>query len=532
MEANRRRWPGIILALVTILVFARVCGFDFSWWDDWQTVHQNPWLRVSARAALVHFWTRPAYGLYIPVTYTAWIGMAAVSSLQQADPKGISLNPWIFHSANLLVHVIASLLCFVLLRMLLKKELPALLGAMLFAIHPVQVESVAWVSGLKDVLAGALSLAALCRYVWRAQKDQTGETFVVDPLGTLLFLFAMLAKPSATMLPLIALCVDHWIVGRNWKVALRSAAMWLILAIPLMVVARIVQNVDAVPAAPLWARPLVATDALTFYLYKIICPIWLGVEYGRRPLVIMHHPWFYLSWIPVALVALIVWRIKSRPLLAAAMVFVLAILPMSGLATFEFQGYSTTADHYLYFAMIGPALALGLLVSRWDRTGVRATVVVALALLGVRSFLQTSVWRDDFALFGNALRVNPNGFLSHHNLGCAYYTAGDYEHALAEYQAAMALNPDFVLPFDNAATLLAARGDIDGAIAASEHSLEVRARTPGMTGGTYIADEKRVAALLMQQGKYGRAAKHYEAVLKLKPDDADAKAALQTIREN
>ena len=118
-----------------------------------------------------------------------------------------------------------------------------------------------------------------------------------------------------------------------------------------------------------------------------------------------------------------------------------------------------------------------------------------------------------------------------HNLGCAYYTAGDYEHALAEYQAAMALNPDFVLPFDSAATLLAAKGDIDGSIAATEHSLEVRARTPGMTGDTFIADEKRLAGLLVQRGKYDRATKHYEAVLKLKPEDADAKAALQTIHD-
>src|SRR5256885_1512374 len=117
MEANRRCWPGIILALVTILVFSRVCGFDFSWWDDWQTVHQNPWLRGSAGAALAHCWTRPAYGLYIPVTYTAWIGMAAVSSLQQADPKGSSLNNSIFHLTNLLVYVTASLLAVVLLRM-------------------------------------------------------------------------------------------------------------------------------------------------------------------------------------------------------------------------------------------------------------------------------------------------------------------------------------------------------------------------------------------------------------------------------
>src|SRR5262249_20204565 len=159
MKSNRRRWPWVVLALVTVLVFARVCSFDFSWWDDWQTVHQNPWLKGPAGAALAYYWAHPAYGLYIPVTYSAWIGLAAGSSLQQADPKGISLNPWVFHSANLLVHLTASLLAFALLRMLLKKDVPALFGAMLFAIHPVQVESVAWVSGLKDVLAGALSLA-------------------------------------------------------------------------------------------------------------------------------------------------------------------------------------------------------------------------------------------------------------------------------------------------------------------------------------------------------------------------------------
>lgn len=234
---TRRRWPMLVVALVTVVVFARACSYDFSWWDDTSTVHHNPWFQKSAPVALRHYWSSSENGLYVPVTYTAWIGLAVISRLQQADSKDISLNPWIFHSANVAVHLCSALLAFVFLRMLVKKDVAACLGAILFAVHPVQVESVAWVSGLKDVLAGCLSLAALCRYVRRAQRD-SDRPVVPDALGTICFVAAMLAKPSASMVAPIALCIDHFIVGRSWRIALRASAIWIVLTVPILIVAQ------------------------------------------------------------------------------------------------------------------------------------------------------------------------------------------------------------------------------------------------------------------------------------------------------
>src|SRR5206468_1327381 len=118
-------------------------------------------------------------------------------------------------------------------------------------------------------------------------------------------------------------------------------------------------DVTGIVPAPLWARPLIVGDSLAFYLYKLLFPIRLGVDYGHRPEAMLRETWFYFAWLVPAVVAVLVWLARRRApwLAAAAFAFVLAILPVSGLATSLFQFTSTVADHYLYLAMIGPAMA-------------------------------------------------------------------------------------------------------------------------------------------------------------------------------
>jgi tetratricopeptide (TPR) repeat protein len=549
------RWPAVVVALATIIVFARLCSFDFSWWDDTKTIHHNPWFQQPALEALKHYWSHCEFGLYIPVTYTAWIGLGTIGRLQQADAKDISLNPWVFHSANVLVHVISALLVYALLRKLVKNQLAACMGALLFALHPVQMESVAWISGLKDVLAGCLSLAAILCYVVRAMnhaqchperysaKDlagrATGRSFAstlrmtvgADLLGTIFFIAAMLAKPSACMVPLIAICIDRWIIGRSWRDVFASSIVWILLAIPVLVVARIAQDVSEVAPAPIYARPFIFTDSITFYLYKLICPIWLGLDYGRLPAVLMQHPWFYFTWPIPLMIALLIWRSGRRWLIAAATISVVAILPISGLFTFEFQMYSTTADHYLYMAMLGPAIALAFALREFDRPFVRAIAAVALLALGARSFVQAGVWKDDVTLFSHAIRVNPHSFLSHHNLGSTYFLAGDYDRALQEFEAATAINPDFALSYDNASNILAIKGDIDDSIAAAEKSLAVRERLLRFRGAKYPEDQGTMGKLLMTRHEYARAIEHFQAALRAKPEDSESQRELQIAME-
>src|SRR5207237_7199255 len=140
--------------------------------------------------------------LYIPGTYTVWTGLAYVGQLREADEHFIKLNPWVFHGANVVLHALAAMVVFALLRALEMPAGAALAGAVLFAAHPVQVEAVGWASGLKDVLSGLFSLVALWLYVLWAQ----GKSYYA--LATGAFVWAVLCKPSAMVVPGIAVLID------------------------------------------------------------------------------------------------------------------------------------------------------------------------------------------------------------------------------------------------------------------------------------------------------------------------------------
>src|SRR5688572_7981596 len=162
---STRRWLPLLIAVITFLTFARVVTYEFLDWDDFDNIVRNPDLNPPTPRSVAAYWAKPHMSLYIPVTYTVWGAVAAVSGLGEPDALGVRLNPMQFHAVNVLIHVVAAVLAFDVLRLLVSHDLPALLGALLFALHPVQVEPVAWVSGTKDVLSGALALAAIGQYV-------------------------------------------------------------------------------------------------------------------------------------------------------------------------------------------------------------------------------------------------------------------------------------------------------------------------------------------------------------------------------
>src|SRR5215469_5436409 len=155
------------------------------------------------------------------------------------DANGIWLNPYLFHTANLLVHVLAALAAYALLRRLTRSAWAACAGALLFALHPVQVEPVAWVAGMKDLLCGMFSLVALWQYVAFAQGDDkvTAKTRRWHyAAATVAFSLALLSKPAAMSLPVAAAAIDRWIVGRSWRQIAGAAGPWLVMAIPIAVV--------------------------------------------------------------------------------------------------------------------------------------------------------------------------------------------------------------------------------------------------------------------------------------------------------
>jgi tetratricopeptide (TPR) repeat protein len=474
-----RDWPVLLLlALVTILVFAPACTSEFVSWDDNLNVSKNPLLNPPTWDRVAHFWKAPFLDLYVPVTYSLWALLAIVGRLPMPDGNGISLNPFIFHTANLIVHLVAVFMAYALLRRLVGKPWPAAAGALLFAIHPLQVEPVAWVTGLKDVLCGAMSLAALWQYVCFVQSGSgrtassktPGLRYSEDPgrsrdrpgsseylrtgvigeeqssdapahsprrrahyiAAMLLFIVALLAKPLAVVVPVMALLLDVWLVRRPWKKAIIHIAPMAVLAVGWMVLSVRFQTVVA-PAdgGRVLLRPLIAADALAFYFYKLLLPLKLGFHYDRAPMTVIKAGWLYYTWLaPAAILCVAVSLRKRLPwLLPALALFVVGVAPVLGLVPFSFQRYATVADRYAYLAMLGPAFALAAALAKWGGItinptnkklqlpfGLIAGVAIMLALFAGRSFVQTLTWQNDASLFANALKVNPRSAAAYNGM--------------------------------------------------------------------------------------------------------------------
>lgn len=445
---------GLLLLLACTAVFGEIGKHGFVRWDDEINVYRNPFLNPATLRNVGHFWAGVGMGkasdtVYRPLVYTLYALIAPVAGAAPylTDGQGAALVAWPFHAVSLLVHVLNVLLVFGLLRRIVRNDWAAFAGAALFALHPVQVEAVAWVSGLTDLLGAFFSLLALGAFLCYRETGQRTQF----ALATLWFVLALLSKPSAVILPLLALILDHWILGRPWREGVRVVTWWLPLALADIIVTHHAEPVlmSGVVTA-WWIRPLIAGDALAFSLCHLVWPVGLGIDYGRSPVVALANRAWLSSLIVLAL-GVFVWPLRGRHpwLIASASLFAAALLPTLGLIPFRFQTFSTVADRYSYLALLGPALALAWgLAHLPERLPARARLVMGtvcaavLLLMSLGSALQVTYWQNSFALFGHALAVNPRSWMAHLNLGGILADLHRRNEAAAEYQEAMRLRPE------------------------------------------------------------------------------------------
>jgi hypothetical protein len=477
------RPSGIILLLlagVTIAVFWRVCQLDFlNDWDDGEHISLNRDLNPVTLGSLAQYWVRPQVNLYIPVTFSVWAAVAGVARTGAPDDAGVTLNPWLFHGANLVMHVAVVMVVFHLLRRFVAWEWAACLGALLFAVHPMQVEPVAWASGMKDLLSGLMSFACLLLYVRTAQGPTpggAGKRWAGYAGSAALFMLAMLAKPSAAAIPLVAAAIDRLLLRGPWRRVLPMMFAGLALALPVLWVTRGAQPAGALQfVAPLWCRPLVAADAVAFYVGKLLLPVHLLPDYGRSPWWLMHSFQVRWTWAVSALLAAAAWLARRRtPRLSAAFaIFVLAMAPVLGLVPFLYQATSTVADRYAYLAMLGPALALAAVIDRWGSRATVAGAATILAALAIRSYFQVPVWQDEQTLFKHELSLVPYSLVGNTVLGTIAARQGMTTQAVDHALAAAHSVPDSPRKFLEVGRLLASRGRRDEAIDAYRQALRL-----------------------------------------------------------
>jgi protein O-mannosyl-transferase len=479
-------------------------------WDDDLLLTANP--LIKAHDGWYQFWFTHETPDYFPLTSTVfWIewrlwGMNAVG----------------YHICNVLLHAANVVLVW---RLLARLNLPgAKLAAAIFALHPVNVASVAWIAELKNTLSLLFFALSLLCYL-QFDDSRRGRWYA---LSLAAFLFALWSKIEAAPLPIVLLMLVWWRRGRvAWKDLARSVPFFAA-ALVLGLVSVWFQEHNAigqvaVRADSFWSRLAGAGWAVWFYFGKTLLPVKLIPIYPRWKI----DPTNWLSYAPGLLLAamfLLLWRYRS--LWGKAALFglgyaVLLLLPVLGFVNIYFFRYSLVADHWQYFAIIGPialaAAALTLAARFLERRAALLPHLLGgalLVVLGILTWRQASVYQTSETLWRTTVDGNPACWVAHNNLGTALLGKGQVTDAVAQFQRALAIKPDYSDAYDNLGKAMLQEGKLADAIAHFQQALAVQ---PENAVAHYNLGVAR-----FQEGRLNEAIREYQAAVAIQPTLAEA----------
>ncbi len=525
------RWkgilPGLVLALMVVGVYLPALRGQFIWDDDFHVVKSAP---LRSLSGLWRIWFEPgATQQYYPLTHSSfWL-----------DYHLWGLHPKAYHVENIMLHALGAVLVWRLLRRL--GVCGAWLGAALFALHPVCVESVAWITERKNTLSGVCFLAALLAAVafWLPRpaarvKNNEGAGATTEAshgpwrfywLALLLYLCGLWSKTATLGLPAVILLLLWW---QRRRVTWRSALLLLpfvALGLALGLVTNSIEHQYIVQAANVdeWhfsavQRCLIAARALWFYLGKLLWP---------HPLVFVYPRWTietesYPGWLAVAAVVVafcLLWRKRetwARPVLAASGYFVVMLFPALGFFNvFPFR-YSFVADHFQYLAAIGPlalaAAGITFVLGRLPKEQIllKPALIGALLLtLGMLTWRQTAIYKNLETLWRDTVAHNPDSWMAHDNLGVCLSESGRFEEADLHYRKAIDLRANDQMAYYDLGLEAAIQGKLEEA---GQHFRKCLQICPGYALGHY-----QLGNILTREGKVDEAIQEYGVALQENP---------------
>lgn len=509
----------LLYLFVILLVFSRCLPYPLLDWDDNLHLTDNPYLNPVSFKGMWNIWSQPYEGLYIPLSYSFFAIEVYLTRLFGFQDHAV-LAPYIFHAGSLLLHLVNSLLIFRILNIIVNDTRAACLGGLLFVLHPLQVESVVWISETRGLLSNLFSIATIyftLKYVKKSETStpaQTGKYNFDLIIATMCFVLSMLAKPSSVTTPLIIGILISVFFAEHLKKLGRWILCWLMLALAFIFITRGEQS-DLLFDSPLWARPLIIGDALAFYFQKLFIPTPLIMQYDKSIKLILNTSWIYWSWLIPCLIFLLACIPRQRRILLTSLaIFIVGLLPVLGLIPFSYQFISTVADRYVYLAMLGPALALAWLLRSHHKTVSLSLTYAALFLFAGLSFMQTAVWSNSRILYQHCLAHNPRAFIASNNLGHLASNNQKYDEALHHFKNAITVMPDDVGTNENLGTIYMELGRKDQALQYFNKVLKI---DPKHSGAHFA-----LGVYFESQEDNKKAFNHYFQSLQAKPQNADA----------
>ncbi len=480
-RSTQVRWAAF-LALLTVLLYGRVIAYDFVNFDDDVHVYENPHVQSGLSWSGLQW----AFTIHGP---SQWHPIAWLS--HQLDWQLFGEYPAGHHASNLFWHVCGTVLLFFAVNALLGRPQAAAFVAAMFAVHPLNVESVAWISERRNVLCGVFWMLALIAYARYARRGGFARYLAV----TLWFTLALMAKPLAVTLPCVFALLDYWPLrrcplseslqplaagclldpspGRSWVLLLGEKLPWFLLSAGASWLSYLcqasIQVVSSLEALPLGLRIENAFVAYGLYLRRMIWPTDLAVFYPHpawhepHPERTLLVPAMISGSILVLVTGIAIWRMRRTPGLAVGWFWFLGtMVPMIGLVQ---VGQQQLADRYAYIPLIGLGLVAVTLPfpTAWV-PAVRRIAVLAITIWFGLSFWQLDHWRNSKTLFTRAISVTHHNSWAHHNLGYALHGEGEYAGAIENYQRALAIDPSYVLAHFNLGSAWQDIGQLDAAI--------------------------------------------------------------------
>jgi len=513
---SKPRLVCLALLVITLATFFGARHFEFTNYDDPEYVTRNPHVTRGLSLEGIQ-WAFSAFHAsnWHPVT---WLS-------HMLDCELFGLDSGAHHVVNLILHLLNTVLLFLLLWRLTGEVWPPAFVAALFGWHPQHVESVAWIAERKDLLCAFFGLLAMHAYTgW--VRDRRRSQFA---LVAAMFVLSLMAKPMLVTLPFVLLLLDLWPLGRMktaWTPASRTLPLPRLLmekgllfaaTLALCVVTLAAQRGEAVRSiqeVPLGPRLANAAVSYAAYLVKTFWPTDLAVFYPLRHEVPVLEGLF--AFLTLGGISFAVWRLRvSRPyLLVGWLWYVGMLVPVIGLVQ---VGGQARADRYTYLPLIGVFIMLawgGRDVVRALRVPPKAATIVCVMLLlacAILTRIQAGYWRNSETLFRHALDVMPENAVAHINLGSVFEQAGRADEAQLHYREALRIDPNRAQAHNNLANVLEAAGKFDEAVPHYEEAIRLRPRE--------AIPRNHFGMALAGQGRYDEALTNYSVATRIAPRD-------------
>lgn len=497
------------VVVLVFIVFGQSLSFGFVR-DDTYHLYKNPWLQQVTLNNLAAIWSNVYWRLYIPVTYTIWALLKPLGAF--IFDTGQAFEPGIYHFINIFFHGLNTFLVYCILTYLSNNKKAAILAALVFALHPLQVETVVWVSELRGLLSTFFGLL-LCLNYFRFREVAQRSILSYHIRQSVLLLLSVLSKPTGVVFPIIIMVCEIMLYRQKILLVFKQYAYLLVLVIPQMLVTYKVQ-----PGAEqqqlinnLWLRPFVWSDAFCFYMFKSILPFNLATSYNRTTDMLMDYWWFYASIIIPIILVIWFWRqykAGNQLFFFAVVVFIIGFLPVSGIVGHAYQSWSNVADRFIYPSLSGLAIFVLAFLQTKPLKKWRYVMVILLCLMyGVINYtIQIPVWSSGVSLWTHTINVTHNnsraylcradilvkqnkynqsindynkalgilpGYEGYNSRGIAYYKLHEYEKALADFNTSIALNTRYTNAFNNRGNVFLALGRYKLALADYEKAQQL-----------------------------------------------------------